>query len=52
VAARKAYVDYIDHVHALAAIALKAADDVPGAGEMKAGLCWGLRGYLRLCDMV
>jgi len=33
VAARKAYVDYIDHVHALAAIALKAADGVPGAGE-------------------
>jgi hypothetical protein len=33
VAARKAYVDYIDHVHALAAIALKAADGVSGAGE-------------------
>lgn len=32
VAARKAYVDFIDHVHALAAIALKAADGVPGAG--------------------
>lgn len=31
VAARKAYVDYIDHVHALAGIALKAADGVPGA---------------------
>lgn len=32
VAARKAYVDYIDHVHALAGIALKAADGVTGAG--------------------
>lgn len=37
VAARKAYVDYIDHVHALAAIALKAADGVPGAGEWYLG---------------
>jgi hypothetical protein len=34
IAARKAYLDYIDHVHALAAIALKAADGVPGAGEL------------------
>jgi hypothetical protein len=35
IAARKAYLDYIDHVHALAAIALKAADGVPGAGECR-----------------
>eukprot|EP00878_Enallax_costatus_P017598 GHUV01018490.1.p1 GENE.GHUV01018490.1~~GHUV01018490.1.p1 ORF type:complete len:191 (+),score=60.56 GHUV01018490.1:76-573(+) len=31
VAARKAFVDFIDHVHALATIALKADDEVPGA---------------------
>jgi hypothetical protein len=30
-AARKKYVEFIDHVHALAMIALKAADGQPGA---------------------
>jgi hypothetical protein len=36
VAARKEYVEFIDHVHALATIALKAADGEPGA-DMQVG---------------
>jgi hypothetical protein len=38
VAARKEYVEFIDHVHALATIALKAADGEPGA-DMQVGCC-------------